>query len=130
MKSLSERMMMIKIPKDVHKALAVLFKHKLISEIERQQLMEKSMRRDLSARIVQLPKPREATVALERTLIDISNGMDNHAFDVKEMVQKVEARVGKTTDSAVRYVLGLMVQKGVIEQIHSDGKVLFGKKNR
>tara|TARA_Y100001951_G_C11106173_1_gene164836 strand:+ start:29 stop:400 length:372 start_codon:yes stop_codon:yes gene_type:complete len=123
-------MMMIKIPKDVHKALAVLFKHKLINQTELQQLMEKSMRRDLSARIVQLPKPREATVALERTLIDISNGMDNHAFDVKEMVQKVEARVGKTTDSAVRYVLGLMVQKGVIEQIHSDGKVLFGKKNR
>mgnify|MGYP003142804932 FL=1 len=122
-------MMMIKIPKDVHKALAVLFKHKLISEIERQQLMEKSMRRDLSARIVQLPKPREATVALERTLIDISNGMDNQAFDVKEMVQKVEARVGKTTDSAVRYVLGLMVQKGKLEQIHSEGKVLFGKKN-
>ena len=49
---------MIKIPKDVHKALAVLFKHKLISEIERQQLMEKSMRRDMSARIVQLPRPR------------------------------------------------------------------------
>ena len=118
------------IPNDVHKALATLFKHKLINEIERQKLMEKSMRRDLSARIVQLPKPREATVALERTLIDISNGMDNHAFDVKEMVQKVEARVGKTTDSAVRYVLGLIVQKGVIEQIHSDGKVLFGKKNR
>ncbi len=119
---------MIKIPKDVHKALAVLFKHKLINQTELQQLMEKSMRRDLSARIVQLPKPREATIALERTLMDISNGMDRQAFDVKEMVQKVEARVGKTTDSAVRYVLGLMVQKGVIEQIHSDGKVLFGKK--
>jgi hypothetical protein len=122
--------MMIKIPKDVHKALAVLFKHKLINQTELQQLMEKSMRRDLTARIVQLPKPREATIALERTLMDISNGMDRQAFDVKEMVQKVEARVGKTTDSAVRYVLGLMVQKGVIEQIHSDGKVLFGKKNR
>ena len=121
---------MIKIPKDVHKALAVLFKHKLINQTELQQLMEKSMRRDLSARIVQLPKPREATIALERTLMDISDGMDRQAFDVKEMVQKVEARVGKTTDSAVRYVLGLMVQKGVIEQIHSDGKVLFGKKNR
>ena len=121
---------MIKIPKDVHKALAVLFKHKLINQTELQQLMEKCMRRDLSARIVQLPKPREATIALERKLMDISNGMDRQAFDVKEMVQKVEARVGKTTDSAVRYVLGLMVQKGVIEQIHSDGKVLFGKKNR
>ena len=122
-------MMMIKIPKDVHKALAVLFKHKLISEIERQQLMEKSMRRDLSARIVQLPKPREATAALERTLVDITNGISNQAFDVKEMTSKVEARVGKTTDSAVRYVLGLMVQKGKLEQIHSEGKVLFGKKN-
>ena len=121
---------MIKIPKDVHKALAVLFKHKLINQTELQQLMEKCMRRDLSARIVQLPKPREATVALERTLIDITNGISNQAFDVKEMTSKVEARVGKTTDSAVRYVLGLMVQKGVIEQIHSDGKVLFGKKNR
>ena len=67
---------MIKIPKDVHKALAVLFKHKLISEIERQQLMEKSMRRDLSARIVQLPKPREATVALEKTLSEIRAALD------------------------------------------------------
>ena len=43
--------------------------------------------------------------------MDISNGMDRQAFDVKEMVQKVEARVGKTTDSAVRYVLGLMVKR-------------------
>ena len=120
---------MIKIPKDVHKALAVLFKHKLINQTELQQLMEKSMRRDLSARIVQLPKPREATAALERTLRDIANTMDRHAFDVKEMTSKVEARVGKTNDSAVRYVLGLMVQKGKLEQIHSDGKVLFGKKN-
>ena len=118
------------IPNDVHKALATLFKHRLINEIERQKLMEKSMRRDLSARIVQLPKPREATVALERTLIDITNGITNQAFDVREMTSKVESRVGKTTDSAVRYVLGLMVQKGIIEQIHSDGRVLFGKKNR
>ena len=51
------------------------------------------------------------------------------AFDVNAKTSKVESRVGKTTDSAVRYVLGLMVQKGVIEQIHSDGRVLFGKKN-
>jgi len=120
---------MIKIPKDVHKALAVLFKHKLISEIERQQLMEKSMRRDLSARIVQLPKPREATAALEKTLRDIVDTFSNQAFAVNEMTSKVESRVGKTNDSAVRYVLGLMVQKGVLEQIHSDGRVLFGKKN-
>ena len=120
---------MIKIPKDVHKALAVLFKHKLISEIERQQLMEKSMRRDLSARIVQLPKPREATVALERTLTDIVNRQGNTAFSVNEITAKVESMVGKTTDSAVRYVCSLMVQKGLLEQIHSDGRVLFGKKN-
>ena len=120
---------MIKIPKDVHKALAVLFKHKLINQTELQQLMEKSMRRDLSARIVQLPKPREATVALERTLRDIANTLTNQAFDVKEMTSKVEARVGKTTDSAVRYVLGLMVHKGKAEQIHADGRVLFGKKD-
>ena len=120
---------MIKIPKDVHKALAVLFKHKLINQTELQQLMEKSMRRDLSARIVQLPKPREATVALERTIRDVANSISQQSFEVKEMTSKVEARVGKTTDSAVRYVLGLMVQKGFLEQIHSDGKVLFGKKN-
>ena len=120
---------MIKIPKDVHKALAILMKHKLINQTELQQLMEKSMRRDLSARIVQLPKPREATAALERNLRDIANTLTNQAFDVREMTAKVEARVGKTTDSAVRYVLGLMVQKGKLEQIHSDGRVLFGKKN-
>ena len=30
---------MIKIPKDVHKALAVLFKHKLISQTELQHLL-------------------------------------------------------------------------------------------
>ena len=38
---------MIKIPKDVHKALAVLFKHKLINQTELQQLMEKCMRREV-----------------------------------------------------------------------------------
>ena len=53
----------------------------------------------------------------------------NQAFDVKEMTSKVESRVGKTTDSAVRYVLGLMVHKGKAEQIHADGRVLFGKKD-
>ena len=120
---------MIKIPKDVHKALAVLFKHKLINQIEMQQLMEKSMRRDMSARIVQLPKPREATTALEKTLSDIVNRQNNEAFAVNEILSKVESMVGKTTDSAVRYVLGLMVAKGKLEQIHSDGRVLFGKKN-
>ena len=117
------------IPNDVHKALATLFKHKLINEIERQKLMEKSMRRDLSARIVQLPKPREATAALEKTLIDVVNRQGNQAFTVSEITQKVESMVGKTTDSAVRYVLGLMVHKGKAEQIHADGRVLFGKKD-
>ena len=117
------------IPNDVHKALATLFKHKLINEIERQKLMEKSMRRDLSARIVQLPKPREATAALEKTLIDVVNRQGNQAFTVSEITQKVEAMVGKTTDSAVRYVLGLMVHKGKAEQIHAVGRVLFGRKN-
>ena len=120
---------MIKIPKDVHKALAVLFTHKLINQTELQQLMEKSMRRDMSARIVQLPKPREATAALERTLTDIVNRQGNTAFTVSEITQKVESMVGKTTDSAVRYVLGLMVHKGKAEQIHADGRVLFGKKD-
>ena len=121
---------MIKVPKDVHKALGIMLKYKLINEAGMSAYLAKFIRRETTPRVVQLPKPREATIALERTLMDISNGMDRQAFDVKEMVQKVEARVGKTTDSAVRYVLGLMVQKGVIEQIHSDGKVLFGKKNR
>ena len=86
---------MIKIPKDVHKALAVLFKHKLINQTELQQLMEKSMRRDLSARIVQLPKPREATVALEKTLRDIADTLSNQAFDVREMTQKVKLELVK-----------------------------------
>ena len=45
------------------------------------------------------------------------------------MTSKVESRVGKTNDSAVRYVLGLMVQKGILEQINSNGRILFGKKN-
>ena len=120
---------MIKITKDVHKALAVLFKHKLISQTELQQFMEKSMRRDMSARIVQMPKPREATAALERTLTDIVNRQGNTAFTVSEITNKVESMVGKTTDSAVRYVLGLMVHKGKAEQIHADGRVLFGKKD-
>ena len=119
---------MIKIPKDVHKALAVLFKHKLISEIERQQLMEKSMRRDMSTRIVQLPRPREATNALERSLTDIVDSQSIDAFTVSEMLEKAETRVGKTTDSAVRYVLGLMVAKGKLEQISSDGRILFSPK--
>ena len=121
---------MIKVPKDVHKALGIMLKYKLINEAVMSAYLAKFIRRESTPRVVQLPKPREATVALERTLIDITNGISNQAFDVKEMTSKVESRVGKTTDSAVRYVLGLMVQKGLIEQIHSDGRVLFGKKNR
>ena len=120
---------MIKIPKDVHKALAILMKHKLINQTELQQLMEKCMRRDIGSRVVQLPKPREATAALEKTLTDIVNRQGNTAFSVNEITAKVENMVGKTTDSAVRYVCSLMAQKGVLEQIHSEGRVLFGKKN-
>ena len=63
------------------------------------------------------------------TLTDIVNRQGNTAFSVNEITSKVEAMVGKTTDSAVRYVCSLMVQKGLLEQIHSDGRVLFGKKN-
>jgi len=74
---------MSNVPKDIHKALGIMLKYKLINE----------------------------------------------AFNVNEMTSKVESRVGKTTDSAVRYVLGLMVQKGKLEQINSDGRILFGKKN-
>jgi hypothetical protein len=122
---------MIKVPKDVHKALGIMLKYKLINEAGMSAYLAKFIRRETTPRVVQLPKPREATAALERTLIDITNGITmNQAFDVREMTSKVESRVGKTTDSAVRYVLGLMVQKGIIEQIHSDGRVLFGKKNR
>jgi len=120
---------MIKVPKDVHKALGIMLKYKLINEAGMSAYLAKFIRRESTPRVVQLPKPREATAALERTLVDITNGISNQAFDVKEMTSKVESRVGKTTDSAVRYVLSLMVQKGLIEQIHSDGRVLFGKKN-
>ena len=91
--------------------------------------LAKFIRRESTPRIVQLPKPREATVALERTLTDIVNRQGNTAFSVNEITAKVESMVGKTTDSAVRYVCSLMVQKGLLEQIHSDGRVLFGKKN-
>ena len=71
---------MIKIPKDVHKALAVLFKHKLISQTELQQFMEKSMRRDMSARSVQMHTPREATAAPESNLTNIVNRPGNSTF--------------------------------------------------
>ena len=65
----------------------------------------------------------------KNTLTDIVNRQGNSAFTVSEITHKVESMVGKTTDSAVRYVLGLMVHKGKAEQIHADGRVLFGKKD-
>ena len=120
---------MIKVPKDVHKALGIMLKYKLINEAGMSEYLAKFIRRESTPRIVQLPKPREATAALERTLTDIVNRQGNTAFSVNEITSKVEAMVGKTTDSAVRYVCSLMVQKGLLEQIHSDGRVLFGKKN-
>ena len=120
---------MIKVPKDVHKALGIMLKYKLINEAGMSAYLAKFIRRESTPRIVQLPKPREATAALERTLTDIVNRQGNTAFSVNEITAKVESMVGKTTDSAVRYVCSLMVQKGLLEQIHSDGRVLFGKKN-
>ncbi len=120
---------MSNVPKDIHKALGIMLKYKLINEAGMSAYLAKYIRRDSSPRIVQLPKPREATAALEKTLTDITNGISNQAFDVREMTSKVESRVGKTNDSAVRYVLGLMVQKGILEQINSNGRILFGKKN-
>ena len=120
---------MSNVPKDIHKALGIMLKYKLINEAGMSAYLAKFIRRESTPRIVQLPKPREATAALERTLTDIVNRQGNTAFSVNEITSKVEAMVGKTTDSAVRYVCSLMVQKGVLEQIHSDGRVLFGKKN-
>ena len=120
---------MSNVPKDIHKALGVMLKYKLINEAGMSAYLAKYIRRDSSPRIVQLPKPREATAALEKTLTDITNVISNQAVDVREMTSKVESRVGKTNDSAVRYVLGLMVQKGILEQINSNGRILFGKKN-
>ena len=120
---------MSSVPKDIHKALGIMLKYKLINEAGMSAYLAKFIRRESTPRIVQLPKPREATAALERTIRDVANSISQQSFEVKEMTSKVEARVGKTTDSAVRYVLGLMVQKGLLEQIHSDGRVLFGKKN-
>ena len=120
---------MSSVPKDIHKALGIMLKYKLINEAGMSAYLAKFIRRESTPRIVQLPKPREATAALERTLTDIVNRQGNQAFSVNEITSKVEAMVGKTTDSAVRYVCSLMVQKGLLEQIHSDGRVLFGKKN-
>ena len=117
------------VPKDIHKALGIMLKYKLINEAGMSAYLAKYIRRDNTPRVIQLPKPREATAALEKTLMDVVNRQGNQAFTVSEITQKVEAMVGKTTDSAVRYVLGLMVQKGKAEQIHADGRVLFGKKN-
>ena len=120
---------MSSVPKYIHKALGIMLKYKLINEAGMSAYLAKFIRRESTPRIVQLPKPREATAALERTLTDIVNRQGNTAFSVNEITSKVEAMVGKTTDSAVRYVCSLMVQKGLLEQIHSDGRVLFGKKN-
>ena len=117
------------VPKDIHKALGIMLKYKLINEAGMSAYLAKYIRRDTTPRVVDLPRPREATAALLKTLTDITNGISNQAFDVREMTSKVESRVGKTNDSAVRYVLGLMVQKGILEQINSNGRILFGKKN-
>ena len=42
--------------------------------------LAKFIRRESTPRIVQLPKPREATVALERTLTDIVNRQGKYSI--------------------------------------------------
>ena len=81
-------------------ALGIMLKYKLINEAGMSAYLAKYIRRDNTPRVIQLPKPREATAALEKTLIDVVNRQGNQAFTVSEITQKVEAMVGKTTDSA------------------------------
>ena len=122
---------MIRVPKDVHKALGTLLKYKLINEQDMSVFIEKYMKKDASLRVVQLVQPRDATVDLKRKALDTITSKATMALTFAETLELLTKNHGTAhTENALRYVMNLLVQEGKLEQTNVDGRVLYARKDR
>ena len=122
---------MIRVPKEVHKALGTLLKYKLINEHDMSVFIEKYMKKDASLRVVQLVQPRDATVDLKRKALDTITSKATMALTFAETLELLTKNHGTAhTENALRYVMNLLVQEGKLEQTNVDGRVLYARKDR
>tara|TARA_B100000212_G_scaffold327880_1_gene291591 strand:+ start:497 stop:865 length:369 start_codon:yes stop_codon:yes gene_type:complete len=122
---------MIRVPKEVHKALGTLLKYKLINEQDMSVFIEKYMKKDASLRVVQLVQPRDATVDLKRKALDTITSKATMALTFAETLELLTKNHGTAhTENALRYVMNLLVQEGKLEQTNVDGRVLYARKDR
>ena len=122
---------MIRVPKEVHKALGTLLKYKLINEQDMSVFIEKYMKKDASLRVVQLVQPRDATVELKRKALDTITSKATMALTFAETLELLTKNHGTAhTENALRYVMNLLVQEGKLEQTNVDGRVLYARKDR
>ena len=122
---------MIRVPKEVHRALGTLLKYKLINEQDMSVFIEKYMKKDASLRVVQLVQPRDATVDLKRKALDTITSKATMALTFAETLELLTKNHGTAhTENALRYVMNLLVQEGKLEQTNVDGRVLYARKDR
>ena len=122
---------MIRVPKEVHKALGTLLKYKLINEQDMSVFIEKYMKKDASLRVVQLVQPRDATVDLKRKALDTITSKATMALTFAETLELLTKNHGTAhTENALRYVMNLLVKEGKLEQTNVDGRVLYARKDR
>jgi len=122
---------MIKVPKEVHKALGTLLKYKLINAQDMSVFIEKYMKKDASLRVVQLVQPRDATIDLKRKALDTITSKATMALTFAETLELLTKNHGTAhTENALRYVMNLLVQEGKLEQTNVDGRVLYARKDR
>ena len=122
---------MIRVPKEVHRALGTLLKYKLINEQDMSVFIEKYMKKDASLRVVQLVQPRDATVDLKRKALDTITSKATMALTFAETLELLTKNHGTAhTENALRYVMNLLVQEGKLEQTNVDGRVLYARKDK
>jgi len=122
---------MIRVPKEVHKALGTLLKYKLINEHDMSVFIEKYMKKDASLKVVQLVQPRDATVDLKRKALDTITSKATMALTFAETLELLTKNHGTAhTENALRYVMNLLVQEGKLEQTNVDGRVLYARKDK
>ena len=122
---------MIKVPKEVHKALGTLLKYKLINAQDMSVFIEKYMKKDASLRVVQLVQPRDATIDLKRKALDTITSKATMALTFAETLELLTKNHGTAhTENALRYVMNLLVQEGKLEQTNVDGRVLYARKDK
>ena len=122
---------MIRVPKDVHKALGTLLKYKLINEHDMSVFIEKFLKKDASLKVVELIRPREATTELKRKVIDTMTSKASMALTLAETLELLTKTHGSAhTENALRYVMNILVAEGKIEQTNIDGRILYARKDK